>query len=305
MSESSRGRVLIVDDDIDVVETLKALFSRYHYYVRTATSEAEATEEISQDRFDVTILDWVMPSGGGRELVGIVREHCPHTYVVVHSAFESSDIECTSAGADDFVEKTHRINALRNNVERGVKICRERWAAALKSESESHDSLAEAITGCLLDKQIATEDAQAVSCSHEPLAFGVASELLRKSNESKWPKKVLDCKSAASRRQDSPTASDFDGQDGLFGFPLPHVLVLRNAQFLDRDSQASVLDAVKNQSFRRSGSSRQIQSQSASFVLSRIHQPFATRRANSKRSFVIATESGFRRLQISKMNCQR
>ena len=67
-------RILVVDDDILVVEALKELLTSSGYEVRVATRGQEALEILDQERFDLLILDVVMPKMTGFDLCREVRK---------------------------------------------------------------------------------------------------------------------------------------------------------------------------------------------------------------------------------------
>jgi PAS domain S-box-containing protein len=67
-------RVLVVDDDSDTRQMLKAVLSECHAEVITAASAAEAIKEIEQRKPDVLVSDLGMPEQDGFELIKQVRE---------------------------------------------------------------------------------------------------------------------------------------------------------------------------------------------------------------------------------------
>jgi CheY-like chemotaxis protein len=67
-------RVLVVDDDSDTRQVLKAVLSECHADVITAASAAEAIKEIERRKPDVLVSDLGMPEQDGYELIKEVRE---------------------------------------------------------------------------------------------------------------------------------------------------------------------------------------------------------------------------------------
>jgi CheY-like chemotaxis protein len=67
-------RILVVDDDVLVVEALKELLTSSGYEVRAATRGQEALEILDTERFDLLILDVVMPKMTGFDLCREVRK---------------------------------------------------------------------------------------------------------------------------------------------------------------------------------------------------------------------------------------
>jgi DNA-binding response OmpR family regulator len=67
-------RILVVDDDVLVVEALRELLASSGYEVRVATRGQEALEILNTERFDLLILDVVMPKMTGFDLCKEVRQ---------------------------------------------------------------------------------------------------------------------------------------------------------------------------------------------------------------------------------------
>ena len=67
-------RILVVDDDVLVLEALKELLKSSGYEVRVATRGQEALEILDKERFDLLILDVVMPKMTGFDLCSEVRK---------------------------------------------------------------------------------------------------------------------------------------------------------------------------------------------------------------------------------------
>jgi len=67
-------RILVVDDDVLVLEALKELLTSSGYEVRVATRGQEALEILDKERFDLLILDVVMPKMTGFDLCSEVRK---------------------------------------------------------------------------------------------------------------------------------------------------------------------------------------------------------------------------------------
>jgi PAS domain S-box-containing protein len=95
-------RVLVVDDDSDTRQMLKAVLSECHAEVITAASAAEAIKEIEQQKPDVLVSDLGMPEQDGYELIKQVRE--------TESADNTARIPALALTA--FVKAEDRVRAL-------------------------------------------------------------------------------------------------------------------------------------------------------------------------------------------------
>ncbi len=67
-------KILVVDDDILVLEALEELLTASGYVVRVAARGQEALEMLDRERFDLLILDVVMPKMTGLDLCREVRK---------------------------------------------------------------------------------------------------------------------------------------------------------------------------------------------------------------------------------------
>jgi DNA-binding NtrC family response regulator len=107
MSKTSRGVLLVVDDESYVRESLAALLADRGYKVRTAGSVKEAMEERRLHGVDAVLTDLKMPREDGLDLVrGLANSH-PGLPVVVLTAYGTvrSAVECVRAGARDYLLK--------------------------------------------------------------------------------------------------------------------------------------------------------------------------------------------------------
>ncbi len=79
------GRVLVVDDDIDILEALAAALADNHR-VSTAVNGAEALALLLQEPFDALVLDLMMPVMDGETLIERMRAHGLEVPVLLSSA---------------------------------------------------------------------------------------------------------------------------------------------------------------------------------------------------------------------------
>ena len=116
-------KILIIDDEQRMCESLRILFGTKGYDVSTAGSEEEAREIIENRRFDVALVDMVIPDTGGHQLMDLVNEKNPDTDVIVITGNESLDfaIGALKRGAYDYVRKPFEFEELLTTVENALK----------------------------------------------------------------------------------------------------------------------------------------------------------------------------------------
>jgi two-component system, cell cycle sensor histidine kinase and response regulator CckA len=107
-------KILIVDDEHRMCESLRMLFGGQGYEVTTAGTGEDA-EAILQDRqFDVAVVDMVLPDTDGHHLMDLINQNSPDTDVIIITAYASleSAIGALKRGAYDYVKKPFEFEDL-------------------------------------------------------------------------------------------------------------------------------------------------------------------------------------------------
>lgn len=130
----SKQKILIVDDEPDILELIEYHLRKEGYYVLTAKNGQEAVAEARKSLPDLIILDIMMPKMDGIEACRIMRTmpEFKNTFMVFLTARseEYSEIAGFNVGADDYIAKpikpralVSRINAiLRRNTQQDALI---------------------------------------------------------------------------------------------------------------------------------------------------------------------------------------
>lgn len=109
-------KILVADDEKDVVSLLKDYFEINDYMVITAYSGAEAIEKASQNP-DIILLDVNMPDGDGLSVCRKIRDYVSCPIVFLTARIEDSDkIMGFAAGGDDYIVKPFSIDELSARV---------------------------------------------------------------------------------------------------------------------------------------------------------------------------------------------
>ena len=119
----TNGKILIIDDERSVCETLHAALGKKGYAVAWRTSAEEGFAQLLAEDFDAIVTDIHMRGLSGLELCERVVQNRPDLPVVVITAFGSMDtaIAAIRAGAYDFITKPFETEALRMTLERAVR----------------------------------------------------------------------------------------------------------------------------------------------------------------------------------------
>ena len=103
----TKGRILIVDDELVVRDSLGKWFTSEGYTARPVGSGREALEVIAQSSFDIALLDIKMPGMDGIELQARLKEADPDLSVVIMTGYGSVDtaVQALKRGAYDYITK--------------------------------------------------------------------------------------------------------------------------------------------------------------------------------------------------------
>ena len=106
-SSISKKKILVVDDERVVVNTLKKIIENFGYACKTANSGFDASKKIHEEPFDVIIADIVMPKMGGMELLRKIKEDHPDIDVLMMTGYatEYTYTEVIKEGATDYISK--------------------------------------------------------------------------------------------------------------------------------------------------------------------------------------------------------
>jgi DNA-binding NtrC family response regulator len=118
----ARGRVLVVEDEAYVRQSLGELLGTRGFDVDLASSVAQAMESLARTPVDVVLTDLKMPTASGLELVRKVRGASPDVPVVIltgHGTIASA-VECVRAGAGDYILKPADPDALEVALDRAL-----------------------------------------------------------------------------------------------------------------------------------------------------------------------------------------
>ena len=101
-----KAHILIVDDDDRIRELVKQYLNENNYLVTTANSAEQAKEKISLIKFDIIILDIMMPGQSGLEFTNENKSKINIPIILLTAKGEATErIEGLETGADDYLSK--------------------------------------------------------------------------------------------------------------------------------------------------------------------------------------------------------
>ena len=118
---TNKTKILIVDDEPNIVETLKARLEANDYEVFTASNGSEGLQIALDERPDVILLDIIMPVMDGHEMLEAFRREpgsCNSSIIMLTAKHQIEDIERASdSGIDDYIIKPFDMSKLLEKIE--------------------------------------------------------------------------------------------------------------------------------------------------------------------------------------------
>src|ERR1700730_10978456 len=145
----TQARIIIADDQPDVLEALRLLLKGHGYITETVTSPAALVEALARSEFDLILMDlnYARDTTSGREGLDILTElkaseATPPIVVMTGWATIGLAVEAMQRGVGDFVEKPWVNTRLLEVLQRQIDIGRDRRTAR-RSAIENHRSQSE------------------------------------------------------------------------------------------------------------------------------------------------------------------
>ncbi len=122
----SRRRILVVDDDPDIVEMVQFFLSGSNFQVFVAQNGKEALEQVEMNRPDLVLLDIRMPQMDGLEVCerlrnGVMTKSTP--IIMVTAEGRRQDVaDALAAGADGYVIKPFNLKKLVERIQNSLTV---------------------------------------------------------------------------------------------------------------------------------------------------------------------------------------
>lgn len=126
--------LLIIDDNEELLYVLQKVLKDANYHIDVAATLLAGKKSISEKKYDLILLDWMLPDGSGIDLLGEIRREKLQTPVLFFSSKKEVEekVEALDMGADDYLEKPF------SNIELLARI-----RALLRRESSQKQTLLE------------------------------------------------------------------------------------------------------------------------------------------------------------------
>ena len=105
--DATHGRILVIDDEADIRESLEALLTLEGYQVELASTANEGIARVETAQYDLVLLDLMLPDKSGIDVITELRERDNETPIFLITAYGSIEVavRAVKAGANDYFSK--------------------------------------------------------------------------------------------------------------------------------------------------------------------------------------------------------
>jgi DNA-binding NtrC family response regulator len=120
---STRGRILIVDDEEQMRDLLVKVLEKGGYQVAVSAEGAQALAMLEREPADLVVTDVRMPGMGGMEALRAIKELNPDIVVIIMTAFGSIDqaVQAVKDGAYDYINKPFKIEEMLLTIDKALE----------------------------------------------------------------------------------------------------------------------------------------------------------------------------------------
>jgi two-component system, NtrC family, response regulator PilR len=122
--QSASARVLVVDDEEDILELIELTLIRMGLDVDRATTVSEAIEKAKTGKYELCLTDMRLPDGDGLALLQFISDHVADLPVAVITAHGNTEnaVAALKAGAFDYLAKPVSLDQLRTLVKSALSL---------------------------------------------------------------------------------------------------------------------------------------------------------------------------------------
>lgn len=112
------GRVLVVDDEVDICTLLKRHLEKGGQEVSYCLTIKDALKDLSVNSYDMIFVDLNLTDGSGYDLISSLTEENRNASIIVISAYDSEKQKALQAGASLFVPKPFTNKSISDALQR-------------------------------------------------------------------------------------------------------------------------------------------------------------------------------------------
>ncbi|GFN22845.1 sigma-54-dependent transcriptional regulator [Thermanaeromonas sp. C210] len=274
---TGKRRILVIDDEIDMLETCQRLLERMGYECTTLRDSTRSAEAIAEVQPDIVLTDLVMPQLDGLEVLRITQDILPDALVIIITGYATveSAVKAMKDGAFDYLPKPFSAEQLEVTLKRAVeRLALREENQILRSQLEERYNFANLIGANGGLQQVVEILRKASDCDANVLILGesgtgkelVARSIHANSKRRQGPFIAVNCASLPDELLESELFGHEKGaftgahasKEGLMELAHKGTLFLDEIGELSWSLQAKLLRALEERAFRRVGGTKEI-----------------------------------------------
>lgn len=114
------NKILIIDDDLNLRNTLKEILLLHHYEVADLSNGMQAITEVGKSKYSIALIDLILEDMSGLEVLKAIKKVSPNTECIITTGYASTDtaIEAVNFGAYSYIQKPYEIDQLLLSITR-------------------------------------------------------------------------------------------------------------------------------------------------------------------------------------------
>jgi DNA-binding NtrC family response regulator len=122
MTDLAKKMILVVDDEPTVCKSIREALLREEYDVDTALGGEDALRLSAKKKYDVFLVDLMMPGISGLDLLKMLKSECPSSRIIMITGYPTmkNTLQAMQTGAYDFLPKPFLPSTLRNLVAKAL-----------------------------------------------------------------------------------------------------------------------------------------------------------------------------------------
>jgi CheY-like chemotaxis protein len=152
--EKRKGKILVLDDEQIVLESVSRILEEENYEVKTARKGEEALEILKQGGFDIVMTDLKMPGMDGLQAMESLAEIDPDLSIIMFTAYSTVDsaVKAMKLGAVDYIRKPFTPDQLTELVNKAMADRKARFEKRYREDT--FEELKKAISSTLNLKEV-------------------------------------------------------------------------------------------------------------------------------------------------------
>lgn len=134
--------ILVVEDDNDINQLLCKIMKKNNYFPQATYSGTEAMIYLEKQRWDLVLLDLMLPGMTGEEILVNIRTNSSIPVIIISAKSEQqTKIDCLRSGADDFISKPFDVEEVSARIDSVLRRVRSTQQGTLESNELTYKDI--------------------------------------------------------------------------------------------------------------------------------------------------------------------